>query len=93
MKFLLNINFILLDKAMLIYLNKNKINIKNKYIWGFVTPIKQDKINSIILPIKPIIVKKYKFTKYYEIIDGRHRFIKYLLENRLFIPSKKYISL
>lgn len=37
-------------------------------------------------PIDPIIVKKYKETKYYEVIDGRHRVVCSLYEGFSEIP-------
>lgn len=43
--------------------------------------------NSNLYTLPPIHVRRFRGTKYYEIIDGRHRFAKALAEGREYIGA------
>jgi len=92
---IIQLNLILLDKSMSSFIRENfDDKMKNKgykllkndnasplYKWEKVLKDITDNI-----ALDPIKVKPFKMTKYYEIIDGRHRFVSSIFNDYTHIP-------
>ena len=92
---------IIIDQSIKHYLDNNTTikNLPNKSFpknsdrHAFIGSVKQERINAFpklfleFLEENPIKVKPYKTSKYFELIDGRHRFIRFLTLNIQLIPA------
>lgn len=95
----LQLNHILLDKSMVIFIRQHfDDKMKNKG-YKFIKndnslPLhKWEKVLKDItdnIALDPIKVKPFKMTKYYEIIDGRHRYVSSIYNDYTYIPCVIY---
>jgi len=89
----LSLSMILLDKGMRVKISEicseNAIKHALKYIKNDKSlMLNDDKLKEIKTKdnLEPIKIKQFKNTKYYEIIDGRHRYVYSLLSDFTSIP-------
>ena len=90
---LLSLSNILLDRGMRLKINETCTDLAKEYKLKYLKkdtslPLNNDKLSSIQsnIILDPIKVKQFKLTDYFEVIDGRHRYVYSLHQKYSSIP-------